>query len=87
MIEDINLLKNRVYLELDDGDTMFSEKAINLINTEIDKLIIQAYKRAEYLLEQNQDILKAIIDALLEKHIMSETELDIIWQNTLNARK
>ena len=35
----------------------------------------------------NKDILVAIVDALMEKHIMSEDELDAVWQETVKKRE
>lgn len=86
LVEDEKSLRNRVFVELDEG-TMISEKATNLINDEITSLIDRAYKRAEELITQNQDILRAIVNALLKKHIMSEVELDTIWQDIVNSRE
>lgn len=66
---------------------MFSEKVTDMLNDEVDELIERAYNRAEELLEENEDILEAIAAALLEKQIMSEVELDKIWQDVVNKRK
>lgn len=66
---------------------MFSEKVTDMLNDEVDELIERAYNRAEELLEENEDILEAIAAALLEKQIMSEVELDKIWQEVVNKRK
>lgn len=78
-------IKNRVYLNTCDFP-MFSEKALDVINDEVNKVIEKAYTRAQDLLNENKDILEAIVEALLEKRIMSETELDKIWQDVVNNR-
>jgi len=79
------LLKNQIFLNCENYP-MFSEKSMNIINEEVNKLLDKAYHRAEQLLEENRDILEAIVPALLEKHIMSETELDKIWQDVVSKR-
>lgn len=78
-------IKNRIYVNFCDNP-MFSEKSIEVINKEIDKIIEKAYRRAERILERNRDILEAIVNALMEKHIMSEAELDKIWKEVVAAR-
>lgn len=77
---------NRIFLNNEDYP-MFSERGINIINEKVDKIVDEAFARAKELLEQNKDILVAIVDALMEKHIMSEDELDAIWQETVKKRK
>lgn len=78
-------IKNRVYLNTCDFP-MFSERAIDVINAEVNNVIEKAYKRAQDILNENKDILEAIVEALLEKKIMSETELDKIWKDVVNNR-
>lgn len=78
-------IENRVYLNTENYP-MFSEKATNLINDEINKVVKKSFDRATEILEVNTDILEAIVAALVEKRIMSETELDEIWQNVVASR-
>lgn len=78
-------IKNRIYLDECYYPT-FSEKAINMVNDEIDKVIARAEKRATELLEANKDILEAIVEALIHKKIMSERELDKVWKETVAKR-
>ncbi len=78
-------IENRVYLNTENYP-MFSEKAANLINDEINKVVKRSFDRATEILEVNTDILEAIVAALVEKRIMSETELDEIWQNVVANR-
>lgn len=79
-------IKNRVYLNTE-YYPMFSEKALEVINNEINAVIQKAFDRATQILEENQDILEAIVAALLENQIMSETQLDEIWQDVVKNRK
>lgn len=79
-------IKNRIYLNTENYP-MFSEKSTDIINEEVNKLIEKAFDRATQLLNDNKDILEAIVAALLKKHIMSETELDKIWKNVVKKRK
>lgn len=78
-------IKNRIYLNTENYP-MFSEKSTDIINNEVTNLMDKAYARAEQLLEENKDILDAIVPALLENHIMSETQLDKIWQDVVAKR-
>ena len=78
-------IENRVYLNTENYP-MFSEKAVNVINDEVNKVVKKSFERATKILEVNTDILEAIVAALVENRIMSETELDAIWQNVVASR-
>ena len=78
-------IENRVYLNTENYP-MFSEKALNIINEEVNKVVKKAFERATKLLEENSDILEAIVAALVERKIMSETELDEIWKQVVASR-
>ncbi len=78
-------IKNRIYLN-DTCYPMYSEKAINIIDEEVNKLVEKAMIRATELINENLDILEAIVDALLKKKIMSEHELDKVWKETVAKR-
>lgn len=78
-------IKNRVYLNTCDFP-MFSEKSMDVINDEVNKVIEKAFNRAKEILEENKDILEAIVQALLENRIMSEIELDKIWKKVEKNR-
>ena len=54
----------------------YSEETARKIDAEIDKLIENAYKRAEKLLKENLDVLHALSDRLLEKETVMGKELD-----------
>lgn len=78
-------IRNRVHLSGAEY-LMFSEKAANIVEQEVDNLIERGLARAKELLEDNKDLVVAISDALLENHIMSEDELDKVWQDTIKKR-
>ena len=79
-------IENRIYLN-SENYPMFSEKSTNVINDEVNKLIKKAFDRATIVLEENRDILEAIVKNLLEKKIMSEVELDKVWQDVVSKRR
>jgi cell division protease FtsH len=54
----------------------YSEETARKIDAEIDKLIENAYKRAEIILKENLDILHSLSDRLLEKETVMGKELD-----------
>ena len=54
----------------------YSEETARKIDNEIDKLIENAYIRAEKILKENLDILHALSDRLLEKETVMGKELD-----------
>ncbi len=70
--------------EEDDDDFFLNivrtEKSANKINDEVQELIKTAYKRAEDIIEEHKELLEMIVAELLEKKIMSEPELDVVWQ-------
>lgn len=85
MGSEVDILQNQIFLNCENYP-MCTEESVNIINAEVHKLINTAFNRATQLLEENKDILEAIVSALLEKHIMSETELDKIWKDVVNKR-
>ncbi len=54
----------------------YSEETARKIDAEVDKLIENAYERAEKILRDNLDILHALSDRLLEKETVMGKELD-----------
>lgn len=73
--------KNRIYLNTTDYP-MVSEKLIDALNTDVDSLVDKATARATEILTENADVLEAIVESLLKHHIMSEAELELVWQKT-----
>ena len=67
--------RNNVFLKL-----MLTEKSTNEINEEILAFVDKAYKQAEKVIEEHKELLEMIVEELLERRIMSEPELDEIWQ-------
>ena len=76
---------NRIYLN-DCSFPTYSEKVADLVNTEIDTLVKKAENRASQILDENKDILEAIVEALLKHSIMSEADLDKVWKATIAKR-
>ena len=76
---------NRIYLN-DCYFPTFSEKVTDHVNKDINKLVEKAYNRACQILEDNRDVLEAIVDALLKNRIMSEADLDKVWKETVAKR-
>lgn len=68
---------NRIFLE-DEDYHMLSESIRNDINKEVKEIIDKATKRAEDLISLNEKLLKKLVDALMEKGILDEKELEEI---------
>lgn len=85
MGSEVDILQNQIFLNCENYP-MCTEESVNIMNREVHKLINKAFDRATELLNENKDILEAIVSALLEKHIMSEIELDKIWQDVVSKR-
>ena len=68
-------------------DIILNEKSSDKVNEEVKKLIQLAYKRAEEIIEKHKKLLEMIVAELLEKKIMSETELDVVWQKYLKEKE
>lgn len=79
-------LRNRIFLNTVDFP-MYSEQAINFINSEVSKLLEAAYERAQDTLNKNRPLLDALVDALMEKHIMSIDELESVLGEHAKNRK
>lgn len=77
--------RNYAFLNSEDYP-MFSEKVKNETNEEVNRLVDAGFNRAKEILEKNLDILHAIVPVLMKKKIMSETELDKIWQDVVKKR-
>lgn len=78
--------RNNIFLNTPDYP-MFTEKSANQINEEVQKLINIAYKRAEEIIKEHKELLEIIVEELLKKKIMSETELDVVWQKYFKAKE
>lgn len=71
--------KNRSYFN-NEQYTMYSEKVVDHVNAEIDKVIAKAYKRAEEILTENEVYLKKLVNQLMRKGIVSKKDLDRIFE-------
>ena len=77
MVEEFG--KNRVYFD-DETHTMTNEKVVDNVNAEVDKIIAEAYARAEQILTDNEVYLKKIVNRLMKKGILSKKDLDKIFE-------
>ena len=78
--------KNNIFLNTP-SYPMLTEKSTNFVNEEVQNLIKIAYERAEDIINENKELLEMIVKKLLEKQIMSEIELDRIWQQYFKKKK
>ena len=58
-----------------------SQKVMNKVNREIDKIIKKAMKRAEKVIFENYDILITLVDELVKNGIVSEKDLERIFKD------
>lgn len=66
---------------------MYSEDTINQLNQEVKKLTDMAYKRAEEVIHGHKDLVEMLVSAIMEEHIMSEAQLDVIWKQYFKNHK
>lgn len=76
---DEGFTENRVYLR-ESQNPMYTESLIEKINTEIDKIIDEAKIYATELLRDHKTELLILVDALMEKGILSKADLDTIFK-------
>jgi cell division protease FtsH len=71
--------KENVFLGRDMGSsTHFSNETNQTIDAEIRDIVKKNYERAQKLLEENQDILHAMSEALLERETIGKEEIDLL---------
>ena len=69
-------------------DLLFlSEKKKEEIDTEIQNIIDEAYKRAEQIIEENEELLKVIAEKLLKEEILTGQQLQEICDKHEKAKK
>lgn len=68
------LSQNRVYIQEQDTP-MYNDEMITLINSEIDKILEEAYKYAEKCIEDHVEELELLVSELLVKGILSSDDL------------
>ena len=66
--------KNRIYIS-SEKYPMQNSTTIEKINKEVEKLIAKAYHRAELVMEQNRELIGALVKELLRKGILSKKDL------------
>jgi cell division protease FtsH len=64
----------------------YSEETAKKIDTEVRKMVLEAYERAKQILTENMDILHALAQALLEKETLDGREVDNIIRETTQMR-
>jgi cell division protease FtsH len=73
---------DEVFMGRDFGKSRnFSEEVASKIDAEIRRLIDEAYKKAEILLNENTDKLHAVAQALLEKEKLDAKEFELIFNS------
>ena len=73
---------DEVFMGRDFGKSRnFSEEVASKIDIEIRRLIDEAYKKAEILLNENTDKLHAVAQALLEKEKLDAKEFELIFNS------
>ncbi len=72
--------KHRVY-DLNEKDALLTEDISTNINREVNQLLQKAKKYASRLLEEHSAELKALVDALLDKHMLSGEEIEQLLSN------
>ena len=78
LIEDFS--QSRVYLRESDNP-MYNDAVIDKINTEVDKIVDEAWHYAENVLNKTRVYLDALVEALLDKGMLSNKEIDEIFNN------
>jgi len=68
-----------------DGYSMHTQKTIEESNNEIQKIIDDAYKRAEGIILANKPLLKKIVKKLMKDGMVSEKELDKICKQHMKV--
>lgn len=71
---------NRVFYE-DAEVNMMSEKIRNEIDEEVRDFIEKATKRAKDIIEENKELLEKLVEALMEKGILDENDLEEICKD------
>ncbi len=77
--------RNTIFIN-SDRYPMFSEKTKDLVIEEVQKLVDIAYARAEAIIDEHKDFLHILVRALLKNHIMSEKQMESLWQSYLKRK-
>ncbi len=74
--------ENGVFLGRDYNKSKnFSNEVAHEIDQEVRKIINECYKKAHKILSDNQDMLKLIVDALLEYETITKEQIDYLVEN------
>ena len=71
--------ENRVFFNKAESH-MYSEEVINKINFEVDNILSEAKEYADKLLKEHQKELEMLVDALMEKGILSNNEIEEVFK-------
>ena len=59
----------------------FSNEVANEIDLEMRKIVNSCYERAKQILSENQDMIKLIVDALLERETITKEQIDYLVEH------
>ncbi len=79
---DEDFTEDRVYLR-DSENPMYTEKIIERISSEIDKILSEAKRYADDVLIEHQTELEILVKELMEKGIVSKVELERIFTDNI----
>ena len=77
LVEDMS--QDRVFIKDDQG--MFSQKMISDINTHMDEILKEAREYTEKLLKEKKAYLDALAEALVQKGMLSNNEIEELFKN------
>lgn len=78
-----NFSSYRMYLD-EANEQMYSDKIRDAVDSEIDEIVSEAGEYAQEVLQSNHDYLELLVSALLEKGMLSATEIDALFANSSN---
>lgn len=70
---------NRVFLEKEETP-IYSESLVDRINAEVNKILEEANEYAEKVLKEHQTELEVLVDALMQKGILSRKDIEEIFE-------
>lgn len=70
----------RMYLDEAEAQ-MYSEQTRNAVNEEIDRIVLESATYAKEILKEHQNLLKLLVNALLERGMLSATEIDALFDS------
>lgn len=76
-----NFSSYRMYLD-EANEQMYSDKIRDAVDSEIDEIVSEAGDYAQEILQSNRHYLELLVSALLEKGMLSATEIDALFVNS-----